>query len=204
MGSADQLVRPETALKVALAMREAQAETERMLLELVDRRRGSPPRIDGLTAIFDAIELVLLVRFELAVLMEDLATPRGSLRANFYGRMLLLTVYESSLSLRSILGRPFREALALAFSHLDLEADLRNVHSRIHRLAQQCTEEYGDIRNGVVAHRDQDAERRIQLLEEISGSHVIDLALELSHAITEFLQMVTRLLQPVVSERLQH
>jgi hypothetical protein len=200
MGSADQPVRPETASKVALGMREAQAETERMLLDLVDRRRISPPSIDGLSAIFDAIELVLLVRFELAVLMEDLATPRGSLRANFYGRMLLLTVYESSLSLRSILGRPFREALALAFAHLDLGADLRNVHSRINRLAQKCTEEYGEIRNGIIAHRDQDAECRMQLLEKISGSHVIDLALELSQVITEFLRMTTRLLQPVNGE----
>ncbi|HEU0298727.1 MAG TPA: hypothetical protein VFR37_04715 [Longimicrobium sp.] len=177
-------------------MREAQNETERLLLDVAGRRASAIESITGSAAIHDAVDLFLLVRFELAVLMEDLATPRGSLRASFYGRLLLHTVYESALSLRNLLGRLLREALAATAHLLDLEADLHAVHSRIHRLAQRCIEEYGDIRDAVVAHRDQTAERRIGLLEQVSGLRVLDLALELSQAITEFLQMMLCLLEP--------
>lgn len=193
--AARHLIRAETAQRIRSGMREAQNETERLLGELLARR---PPAAGGAAtpcaAVRDAAELVLLVRFELAVLMEDLATPRGALRANFYARMLLHTVHESALTLPRLLGHPLREALAAAAPHR--EAELEAVHARIHRLTQRCEEEYGDAHDGLLAHRSETAERRIASVGRIGGPCVLDLALELSHAITDVLQVMLPLLDP--------
>lgn len=184
-------VTPETAALMRDMSRVAQEQCEQLLYFFTNTRRETEGQhASHFAVVVNAEEFALLVRFELAVIIEDIVTPRGALRANFYGRMLLLTVYESALSLRSVIGPNVRSAMRVGAPSVDLDADLKLIHSRVNKLADRCRKDYGDIRTGIVAHRDQNAETRMQLIEKIGGSHVIDLAIELQAILTTLLPIM--------------
>jgi hypothetical protein len=55
---------------------------------------------------------------------------------------------------------------------------LKEAHSQLSKLFRLVEEQYGDVRDGIVAHLDADADRRVALLGQVSAEGVALLTLE--------------------------
>lgn len=115
--------------------------------------------------VLNALEFILLLQFDIGTLVVAFGQTTGSLAGNLYARLLILTIHESTLTLQSLLGPRFREALTARLNRADLDRELREIHSRVTDLHRRVKNHYGDVRDGILAHRDRDAEVRAVLLE---------------------------------------
>jgi hypothetical protein len=191
----------ETRDKLIRMSRQMQRQCEPDLHSVIRLRRQAGTKLPAeYQQISNAYEFVLLLNFDLAALLEDALSAESDLRANLHFRVLLLTVYESARSLRQILDHRFRAAVANIAPNVDIEDDLKQAHSRVKKLFTVCEGEFRDVRNGLLGHRDLDAETRIQLLEKTDAQRVADLAIELLAAIS----LVSRALLLIMQAVAQH
>ena len=124
-------------------------ETQRMLRELsaeaatvageafehfVQIRREAAPGIAPIApALTNGIEFLLLMNHDTSWLLADLVTHTGTLRGNLYARHLALTIHESTLTLKSLFARQFREQLVgfVGTRHPNADQVLKEAHSAI-------------------------------------------------------------------------
>jgi len=157
-------------------------------------------------AVLNGVEFFLLLQHDFASLLADLATHTGTLRGNLYARLILLTVHESCLTMESILARPFREQLVAAIGRAEADSILRQVHSDAITLYRRSERDFGEVRDGIVAHRDRDAEVRARLIAATEEEQIAQLAIDLldilhrlSPLIREYIGVLRRRLAPVAS-----
>ena len=129
-------------------------------------------------AIWNAYEFILLVQFDVSCLMRDMVSHESELGPNLYARLLVLTIYESTLTMRRLLSRNFQSTLENALE-IENNSALRQIHSRVQRLFEECNLQMGAVRDGIVGHRDADADVRVELLEKADVQEVTDLTIEL-------------------------
>src|SRR5688572_3660085 len=135
----------------------------------------------------NAVELMLLMEHDQSCLLADWATHTGTLRGNLYGRLLVLTIHESLKVMKSLLGPRFREQLVGALGEPEADAALKQLHSAVCKTSDNCEKQFGDLRDGLVAHRDHDADIRFALLEAATEHQVAGLAVSVLEVTTKLL-----------------
>ncbi len=151
------------------------------------RRRLSVVDLNFDVYALNVAELVYLLLADTAVLLNDMISHQPDFRANLYGRVLILTLHESSLTLRSLLGPRFRTSYALLVTNPAAETQLKACHSDICHFFERSNTMFGDVRDGIVGHRDQNAEIRATLLETADIDKVAKLAAALFVILTPLL-----------------
>ena len=143
-------------------------------------------------ALINGVELILLAEHDLACLLSDLVSHTGTLRGNLYARLAILTIHESTHTLRSVIARPFREQLTLLVGgeHPMADGILRAAHSAIGTIYDKSEAQFGTIRDGIVAHRDRDPDLRVELLRAADEEAVASLAAELLAALLSLLPLI--------------
>lgn len=120
--------------------------------------------------------LLWLFELELAVLLEDYLRTRGE-RRWVYARLLLLCLLESTKALRGVINIGYRTAVAKTLGGT-AAAELSELHNFIHHLFEDLNQTYGEVRQGLIAHRDPDAAVRFRLLATTSPIDIKDQAWE--------------------------
>jgi hypothetical protein len=121
--------------------------------------------------------LLWLFELELAVLLDDYLRARGE-RRWFYARLLLLCILESTKALRRVFNFGYRKAVAETLGGT-AAAELSELHTFIHHLFEELNRTYGEVRQGLIAHRDPDAAVRFRLLATMSPIDIKDQAWEI-------------------------
>ncbi len=116
--------------------------------------------------VLNAFELIQMAEFEIAVLLSDMVSATSDLRTFLYSRLLLLSTYEMSKTLRGVLGQDFQEALSELGATAEERKKFREAHSAASQCYNRCEPSVRNVRRGVAAHRDPDAEVRLQLLHD--------------------------------------
>ena len=145
------------------------------------RRRG----IASEEAVLNVFELCSLVYLDLACLLSDVFKYDQTPKARTYFRLLILTLHETSRVLPKLLQPSVRHRL-VEWLGPDVDHPLKQVHSGLSTLRNHIEQSFGDIRNGIVAHLDSDADYRLLLLNRIDSEKTIQLAIEL---VTYMLQL---------------
>jgi hypothetical protein len=117
--------------------------------------------------------LLWLMEFELATLLDDYLRSRGE-RRWLYARLLFLTLYESTKTLRSAFSKGLRQDMLATLP--GSEKQLNKMHSYIQTTFEDLNATYGDVRRKLVAHRDPDASIRSRLLGTLSPIDIKDLS----------------------------
>jgi hypothetical protein len=174
---------PETRRKLLEFTSETISVTGELFQTCVElRSRLRQARAETEYGILNAHELVLLVQFDVACLLNDLVTHNGTKRAQFYARLLILTLRESAGVLPGVLNHRFRADLVERLgAHLD--SPLKHAHSLLSALFRDVETQFGDVRDGIVAHIDRDAERRVILLNRVNPEKVAKLTIDLMRAL---------------------
>jgi len=120
--------------------------------------------------------LLWMMQLELASLLDDYIRTRDE-RRWLYARLLLLSLYESTKTLRSVFSRGYRRDLLVRLGSAN-ERRINTLHGYIHHAFEDLNADYGDIRDHLLGHRDPDASRRWQALSSLNGLEIKDFAWE--------------------------
>jgi hypothetical protein len=102
-----------------------------------------------------------------------------------YARFVILTIYEGTQTYRHLLGKQLQATLASSDVAKDLIPHIRRVHKALNNVASEAEQQYGDVRNGIAAHRDADAITHLQRLRGIGGEELTDFVLRFGQAAGE-------------------
>lgn len=139
--------------------------------------------VKELERINNVLEFLSLYAFEFSCLFEDLIQHQKTLRGTIYARQLILLIYESAEKLRHLLGRQFQEDMqAIGYSVESVEL-VRRVLRCFNDVFERCNREFGDVRNGAIAHRDRSASTQRQLVEKVHPDLVAEIAAEMSECV---------------------
>jgi len=128
------------------------------------RRRLLQKEATADVAVHNAVEFSYLLQFDFNCLLIEFVRYTGSSRGSVYGRLLVLLIHESTRTLQSILGRQFQIQLAATIGRDDALAECRALHRLAVELHRHSQARYGDVRDGILAHRDADPEIRLRLI----------------------------------------
>jgi len=127
--------------------------------------------------LFHVQEFTCSVQFELACLFSDYLRHELGPRAHVYLRFVVLAIYESTKTYRSLLGRDVQSSLASFPSQDDNLARIRSIHRELVRLSELSDRQFGDLRNGLAAHRDAEAAHFIKRAREVGGEELGELVI---------------------------
>jgi len=135
--------------------------------------------------IHNVLEFATLYGYDFSCILEDTVDHQGSRRALVYARFLILLVYEASQKLRQLLGGQFQEDLrAFGYGEESIKT-VRRIHKCFVDAFERCNSEFGDVRDGIVAHRDESAERQMELIEVADVPSVIDMTLQMERCVVQ-------------------
>jgi hypothetical protein len=120
--------------------------------------------------------LLWMLELEIACLLDDYIRSRDE-RRWLYARLLLLSLFESTRTLRGVFSREYRKDIELRLGAQNSER-ISELHGYIHHAFNDLNADYGEIRNRLLGHRDPDAALRWQLLSSINGQEIKEFAWE--------------------------
>lgn len=135
--------------------------------------------------LFRVLEFTLLLRFDLSILFADYVENEHRPQAHVYARFLILTIYEGARTYRHLLGKQLQAELASSDDSKELIPHIRRVHKALNTIASEAEQVYGDVRNGIAAHRDADAIVQLRRLRDIGGEELADFVLRFLQAAGE-------------------
>jgi hypothetical protein len=155
--------------------------------------------MQNVARLYQVLEFSALLNFDLAILFADYVRHELAPKSHVYARFVVLTIYEGTKTYRQLLGRELQDILAADSSSRPLVPLIRGVHKALNAVATDAEHKYGDVRNGIAAHRDVEAVAQLKRLRGIGGE-------ELAQFVERFLQAAGELekLLAQVSKGLVH
>jgi hypothetical protein len=154
-------------------------EGQRLAEETLAYSSAARQRGESAGHVLNSVEFVMLFQFELNTCLKAVLNSELALEAKFHSRSLVLTVFESLNTLRRLLAKSFRSELVGSLGRPPgLELQLKSLHSAVNALFEDCNSRFGDVRDGLAAHRDPDPEVRLRLVERVDAQEAVDLAYE--------------------------
>jgi hypothetical protein len=138
----------------------------------------------------NVLEFTFLLNFDFGALLIEFMRHIEDQRGNLYARLITLVIHESTKTMKSMLGMPFQDALVAALGRDSALADARSIHQRATVMYKHSKSLFGDVRNGIIAHRHSDADTRLRLLATMDDNlPVLNLALDMANLIAELLTL---------------
>ncbi len=135
--------------------------------------------------IYNASLYVLLFEYDIAILKNDALFATSNWKKNFVARQFAVILYEAAHDLPEILGKDFRETLkTLPLSDNELEC-LNRVTKQINRFKNEHHEVLSKLRNFVCAHRDKDAGKQLEIIENVNLLNMMELSGQFYEALRE-------------------
>ena len=134
---------------------------------------------------------LLLLDQDIAYFTDDLVCAIGDRRRAFLAKHEAVLLYEAAEDLPQMLGREFRDAVKSLGAGTEQLSRFNAVSSDLSRFWREHQEFLGTIRNAVVAHREHDALRYMDALEQLKPLEVMARAAELSQLLERLLGLIT-------------
>ncbi|SRR5260221_10103224 len=148
--------------------------------------RASLPHTDFL----NVQSFLWMLELEIACLLDDYIRSSNE-RRWLYARLLLLTLFESTKTLRRVFSIGYRRDLQEKLGP-ESAKEVSELHAYIHHAFEDLNRSCGEIRRGLVGHRDPDPAVRFKLLSSLSGIDIKDSAWELLEWCATFAQLQER------------
>jgi hypothetical protein len=142
--------------------------------------RAVKAKARNIETIFNVALYLLLIDQDLAYFTNDMVCAIGGRRRAFVAKHEALLLYEAGEDVPQLLGRNFRTAIGALGVSQDQIQRINSVSSDLNKFWQTHREFLGRIRNALAAHREHDALRYAEILENLEPLEVMTRAAELS------------------------
>jgi hypothetical protein len=130
--------------------------------------------------LFNFVLYLILLDQDLADFTDNIVCAIGERRRTFFAKQEAVLLYEAAEDLPQLLGRDFRNALKALHISVEHQQNLNAVSSDLNKFWQTNREFLGNIRNALAAHREHDALRYLESLEQVKPLEVMQCAADLS------------------------
>jgi hypothetical protein len=130
--------------------------------------------------VFNVGLYLLLLDQDLADFTDDMVGAIGDRRRRFVSKNQAVLLYEAAEDLPQLLGREFRDAVAVLGADQDQQKRLNEASSGLNRFWQEHREFLGDIRKALAAHREHDALLYAEKLDSLKPLEIMRLGAEFS------------------------
>ncbi len=145
-----------------------------------------------------ALQYCTVVRRDLVILQTDLLTERNKWRRNLSARHLAVLVIEITDNIDTVLGKEFRaHIVAVAGSNGELLKRYRSLRRSLADICEDFNEELRHIRNTAAAHRDRNANRQIDAIDNVDERPILLVA----QAVSMWLLLILRYWRSTVRKR---
>jgi hypothetical protein len=136
---------------------------------------------------------ILVLEYDVAILKNDALFSIRLWKKRFVARQLATLLYEASQDLPKLLGKEFRQSLRA----IDISPDEMNVFNSIAKKLNKYKNDNRNIlkklRNFVGAHRDHDAAKQLEVIEQVELLEIMELAAIFYEAKAELVPFMTRI-----------
>lgn len=159
------------------------------------RRRLNQQRRDDEVCIVNMIQFLLLFNYDLRCLLEDIRRHREAWHRKLYARHLIVTMFECTDDLTSLLGKNLRNIIDRRIQGSALLQELNGLHETVSQFKSNNDITFRKIRVQVLAHREHDASVQLEILQNLDVRKVEECGCELLEWITECLRFFDGLLE---------
>lgn len=136
---------------------------------------------------------LLLFEYDFSILKNDALFSIRDWKKNFVARQIAVLLYETAHDLPELLGKDFRISLeTLPLSDSDWET-LNKSTKQINKFKNEHRELLNKLRNFVGAHRDKDAVKQLEIIEQADLFKLMELAGQFYSAINELLPFMAKI-----------
>ena len=162
--------------------------TTRQALERLTKFNADSHRI-----VFNVGLYLLLLDQDLADFTDDLVCAIGDRRRAFLAKHEAVLLYEAAEDVTQLLGREFWDAVKALGTSEEQLSRLKAVSSDLNQFWQTHREFLGTIRKALAAHREQNALRYLESLEQLKPLEVMARAADLSGRLDRLLRVLTEI-----------
>jgi hypothetical protein len=156
--------------------------------------------------LYDVSQFCIMYAADLTVLTRDMACHQDWWESRLYARLLAMTMLECAEDLPAVLGKKFRDSLAVVVPDDRHRERLSKITSDLSDFRKRHERELRDIRRIAAAHRDHNPSLVISLIEQLDTQALLSMAGELQELQTEFSLAMTEVFLGInaVREVLKH
>lgn len=137
------------------------------------------------------LHLLLAERDIQAVKIDALTHPDEWTR-KLHARIILLTIYEWDTD--KVTGQELRKALDTIQAPDDLKKETFEALRMLRRVREKVGNQFGDLRNKTIAHRDPDALLVYRAIRDLRTKDVTDAAIDFYAGVDAFMKVLTKLM----------
>lgn len=154
------------------------ALTQRSLENIVSLRRSlAAAGASDQSHVLEVFEFILLWQFDVYCLQQDLVRATGTSRASVYARSLVLSIHESTHTLRGLLSQRFNDVVSRHLGADKWQPLVRRAHSDACRLFKTSEAHFGHARDKWLAHRSANADDRIAFIASMNERAAAELSI---------------------------
>lgn len=136
---------------------------------------------------------VLVLEHDIAVLKHDALFAIWEWRKKYIARQFGVLLYEASHDLPNLLGRDFRAALNTLPNADEAITELKSISKGLSQFKNTNHVMLNKLRNYAGAHRDNDAGKQLQVIDEVNLLQMMELAGNFYESIRDLIPFLTRL-----------
>lgn len=155
--------------------------------------RAKKNRMPHFQRVYNVGLYILVFEYDFSILKNDALFAVRPWKKNFVARQFAVLLYEASHDLPELLGKEFRESLrTLPLTDSDW-ANLNAILKRINEFKKEHHSQLNTLRNYVGAHRDKDAGKQLEIIDNVNLLDMADLAVQFYAAMSGLVPLLTKI-----------
>jgi hypothetical protein len=151
--------------------------------------------------LYDASIFCLMYDADLTVLSRDMTCRSDWWESRLYGRLLAMTMLECVEDIPAVLGKKFRNSLAVVALDISHQQRVANISKSLSDFCKRHGKELRHVRTIAAAHRDHDAGIQAAVIEELDIRALMKMAGELNDLLGGLVRAMTAILSQVNAVR---
>lgn len=171
---------------------ETQEKTLELLIKGINHAKFN--EFEDTKFIWNIAAFINIISFDFKIVGQDLMFAENEWQKRYYARQACLIIYESVNDFFDLLGKDFRKLITANICNEIIERELKSIRKELNSFKANNFEKLKEIRNVVIAHRDNDSLKQIISIQNISWSETIGLVTNYDKILNQLGQVFQKLI----------
>ncbi len=159
-----------------------------------EHQRATDANLEHFAQFYNVVLFILVMEYDMSVLSQYYVKAYTRYwEKKFIARQMAIILYEASEDIPQLLGRNFRASLKTVPLWNEAEKELTEISKELNRFKGSHSEMLKELRNFVTAHRDHNAVRQMDIIDNLNPDKIYTLLGDFYDIIKPLLPFMTRI-----------
>lgn len=169
-----------------------------ILLETIDTikrnyKKAKENNLEHYVIFYNVCLFILVMEYDMSVLIQSyIKEYEKNWENKYFARQMVLLLYEVSEDITQILGREFRASLKTIPLWDGAEKEINKISKEINQFKASNHGKLEEIRNFVIAHRDHDAIKQLEIIDNLNSNNINELLVDFYGIFNPLVPFMTR------------